>query len=271
DIFNKPLDDWKRFQIDTRTVEGIDPSFHEGLISSYGLDSDIVKVDVLGQFPNQETNSFIPLDRIEEAINREVAFNPYEPLIMGCDPAEMGGDNTVVVLRRGLVVEHIFEWSHTPVDVTAYKISNLIHKYKPDAVVVDANGGGLAVYSLLTTHLNHVIFDEKGQRKPDDKEAYSNRRTELIVRKADWLILGSIPNHPGLIRDLKSLEAFIDSNGKLAIESKRAKGKKSTDYSDALSYTFSVNPEINMFHNSDSSKYEVSSKLPVEERLELLC
>lgn len=56
--------------------------------------------------------------------------------------------------------------------------------------------------------------------------------------------MGCIPDHPLLKRDLKSLESFIEPNtGKLAIESKRGKGKKSTDYSDALSYTFAIDPE----------------------------
>lgn len=244
DIFNKPLEDWKRYQIDTRTVEGIDPSFYEEIIARHGIDSDIVKVDVLGQFPNQEINSFIPFERIEEAINRQVSPDPYAPLIMGCDLAEMGGDNTVVVLRRGYVVEHIFEWSEVALDVTVRKISDLINKYRPDAVVVDANGSGAHVYYDLKRLGHLMVKDEKGQRKAeDDPEAYSNRRTELTAYTADWLILGSIPDHPLLKRDLRSLEAFIESRtGRLAIGDKRAKGKKSTDYSDALSYTFAVNP-----------------------------
>ncbi|MBY7649927.1 MAG: terminase [Candidatus Liberibacter europaeus] len=245
DIFNKPLEEWKRYQIDTRTVEGIDPSFYEEIIARHGINSDIVKVDVLGQFPNQETNSFIPLDRIEEAINRQVAPDPYAPLIMGCDLAEMGGDNTVVVLRRGLVVEHIFEWSHTEADETAHKLIDIIRKHRPDSVVVDINGIGGTVYYILSKYKDNnsdyyfLLFDEKGQRNAKDKELYRNSRAELTAHTADWMILGSIPDHPLLKRDLRSLEAFIEPNtGRLAIGDKRAKGKKSTDYSDALSYTF---------------------------------
>lgn len=53
----------------------------------------------------------------------------------------------------------------------------------------------------------------------------------------------SLPNHAGLIRDFKSLEAHRQPNtGKLALESKRRKGEISTDYSDALAYTFAVSP-----------------------------
>ncbi|RPD37674.1 terminase [Candidatus Liberibacter solanacearum] len=249
DIFNKPLDDWKRFQVDTRDVEGIDPSFHEGLIASYGIDSDIVRMDVLGQFPNQDINSFIPLNIIEEALNREPYPDPYAPLIMGCDIAGEGGDNTVVVLRRGNIIEHIFDWSGLAVNASSRKIEELIVKYKPDAIVVDANGIGVQTYYYLEDE-GYNVHAEKGQSRADDHESYRNRRTELHVKVADWLEFASIPNHSGLIQNLKSLESFIEPNtGKLALESKRVKGAKSTDYSDALAYTFAVNPARRGFYS----------------------
>ncbi|WP_407043869.1 terminase large subunit domain-containing protein, partial [Candidatus Liberibacter solanacearum] len=242
DVFNKPLDDWQRFQIDTRTVEGIDPSFHEGIISRYGLDSDVTRVEVLGQFPNQEVNSFIPLNIIEEALNREPYPDPYAPLIMGCDIAGEGGDNTVVVLRRGNIIEHIFDWYGLAVNTSSRKIEELIVKYKPDAIVVDANGIGVQTYYYLEDE-GYNVHAEKGQSRADAHEFYRNRRTELHVKVADWLEFASIPNHSGLIQNLKSLESFIEPNtGKLALESKRVKGAKSTDYSDALMYTFAVSP-----------------------------
>ncbi|MEG8099534.1 terminase large subunit domain-containing protein [Candidatus Liberibacter brunswickensis] len=243
DIFNKPLDDWKKFQIDTRTVEGIDPSFYEGIISSYGIDSDQARVEVLGQFPQQEINSFIPLYRIEEALNREVAPDPDAPLIMGCDVAGEGEDSTVVVLRRGRIIEHIFDWSGKPVRVSSKRIEDLINKYKPDAVVIDGNGyeGGSTCDYLEGEGfvINRVI----GQNRAEEHEYYRNKRTELHVKGRDWLEFGKLLNHLRLIQDLKSLESFTEpTTGKLAIGKKRQKGNVSTDYSDALFMTFDVNP-----------------------------
>lgn len=263
DIFNKPLDDWKRLQIDTRTVEGIDESFHEGVIASYGLDSDRARVDVCGQFPHQEINSFIPLYRIEEALNREPIQDPYAPLIMGCDIAGEGGDNTVVVLRRGNVIEHIFDWSGVPVNVSSRKIEELINKYNPSAIVIDANGIGVQTYYYLED-LGYFVTAEKGQSRADDHESYRNRRTELYVKLSEWLLLSPIPNHDGLIRDLKSLEVFLEPNtGKLALESKRRKGESSTDYSDALAYTFAVQParKDTQYSRSRSYQYEADELL----------
>ncbi|KQC48736.1 terminase [Candidatus Liberibacter solanacearum] len=263
DIFNAPLDDWQRFQIDTRTVEGIDPSFHEGIISRYGLDSDVTRVEVLGQFPQQDINSFIPFYRIEEALNREPIKDPYAPLIMGCDIAGEGGDNTVVVLRRGTNIEHIFDWSGLAVNASSRKIEELINKYKPDAVVVDANGIGVQTYYYLADE-GYSVHAEKGQNRADDHESYRNRRTELHVKMAEWLELASIPNHSGLIQNLKSLESFIEPNtGKLALASKRVKGAVSTDYSDALAYTFAVSParsDMN-FGRCRSYQYEADELL----------
>ncbi|XCD38157.1 terminase family protein (plasmid) [Candidatus Liberibacter asiaticus] len=242
EIFNKPLDDWKRFQIDTRTVEGIDPSFHEGIIARYGLDSDVTRVEVCGQFPQQDIDSFIPLNIIEEALNREPCPDPYAPLIMGCDIAEEGGDNTVVVLRRGPVIEHLFDWSKTDLRTTNNKISGLVEKYRPDAIIIDANNTGARTCDYLEM-LGYHVYRVLGQKRAVDLEFCRNRRTELHVKMADWLEFASLINHSGLIQNLKSLKSFIVPNtGELAIESKRVKGAKSTDYSDGLMYTFAENP-----------------------------
>lgn len=114
-----------------------------------GLDSDMVRVEVLGQFPQQEINSFIPLYRIEEALKREPIKDLYAPLIMGCDIAGEGGDNTVVVLRRGNIIEQLFDWSGVPVNVSSRIQEDLILKHNPDAIVIDANGIGVQTYYYL--------------------------------------------------------------------------------------------------------------------------
>ncbi|MDI1494439.1 MAG: terminase, partial [Candidatus Liberibacter asiaticus] len=228
--------------IDTRTVEGIDPSFHEGIIARYGLDSDVTRVEVCGQFPQQDIDSFIPLNIIEEALNREPCPDPYAPLIMGCDIAEEGGDNTVVVLRRGPVIEHLFDWSKTDLRTTNNKISGLVEKYRPDAIIIDANNTGARTCDYLEM-LGYHVYRVLGQKRAVDLEFCRNRRTELHVKMADWLEFASLINHSGLIQNLKSLKSFIVPNtGELAIESKRVKGAKSTDYSDGLMYTFAENP-----------------------------
>ncbi|QTP63887.1 terminase [Candidatus Liberibacter africanus] len=269
EIFNKPLNDWKRYQIDTRDVEGIDPSFHEGIIARHGIDSDVTRVEVLGQFPQQEINSFIPERMIKEALERPPRSDPGAPLIMGCDPAEEGGDNTVVVLRRGDMIEHIFDWSGLPIDATSHKIEDLINKYNPDAIVVDGNGGaGGAVCSYLR-HEGFVFHEVIGQSKAYDLDYCRNKRAELHVKGREWLAHGCLPNHAELLRDMRSLESYtVESTGKLAIASKRKDGKESTDYFDAFMYTFEVSPARSdrNFSRCQSYQYE-ADELLIDRRL----
>ncbi|MBY7649728.1 MAG: terminase [Candidatus Liberibacter europaeus] len=248
DIFNKPLDDWKRFQIDTRTVEGIDPSFHEGLISSYGLDSDIVKVDVLGQFPNQEENSFIPHEYIEEAVKRKAYPDLYAPLIMGCDVAGEGKDKTVVILRRGNIIESIYHWSETNIEITNEKIAKLCRNHSPDAIVVDAQGPGAVVESYLKGK-GYIVDGILGQRKSSKPHLYRNIRTEIYdYTKQAIMTTLQLPNDcPELINEAKSIISFIEPNtGLLAIEPKQRNKSKygvvSPDFFDALAYTYAVTP-----------------------------
>ncbi|QOI69833.1 terminase large subunit [Liberibacter phage P-PA19-2] len=265
EIFNKPLDDWKRFQIDTRTVEGIDPSFHEGIIARYGLDSDVTRVEVCGQFPQQDIDSFIPQQYIVEALERVAIPDPYAPLIMGCDIAGEGEDKTVVVLRRGNIIERIFDWSGELIEVTNRKISSLINRYNPDAIVIDGNGiGGTVVSYLLNMH--HISVEViLGQRRSTEPEQYHNLRAELydLMRSAITGGLQLPDDCPDLINELKSIKSISDTLGRLLIEKKRQGrsefGVRSPDFVDALCYTFAVDPprkDNPLYQGQDISEYE---------------
>lgn len=270
DIFNKPFEDWKRYQIDTRTVEGIDPSLNEGIISRYGIDSDEARIEVLGQFPQQEVNSFIPHNYILEAMDREAVRDEYAPLIMGCDIAGEGGDKTVVLFRRGNIIEDIFNWSGLLIQETNQKIAKLIAKYNPDAIVVDANGIGAVTANYLECFKYFQVEKILGQRSSTEPERYRNLRTELYdtMKQAIIDVLQLPKDCPDLINELKSIVAFEEvTTGRLAIESKRKGGSKygvrSPDFVDALAYTYAVTParkDGNYRYNS-SYRYEAEELL----------
>ncbi|AHA28015.1 phage terminase large subunit [Candidatus Liberibacter americanus] len=267
DIFNIPLTDWLRYQIDTRDVEGIDPSFYEEIIARYGIDSDQARVEILGQFPKQEINSFIPYNYILEAIEREAVIDPYAPLIMGCDIAGEGEDKTVVICRRGNVIEHTDYWSGQLVRDTNRKISGLIDRYKPDAIVVDANGIGSVTANYLEDYGYYPIEQILGQRSSTEPERYRNLRSELYDLVKDAIIgcLSLPKDNPELINELRSIEAFTDTLGRLAIESKRKGGSKfgvrSPDFVDALAYTYAVNPARKDHVKRRSYQYEADELL----------
>lgn len=161
---------------------------------------------------------------------------------MGCDIAGEGDDNTVVSLIRCYQIERIISWSGKPLLETSHKIEGLIKRCNPDAIVVDANGFGSTVSNYLK-NAKYYVHEILGQKKAEEEDYYRNKRTELHFRFSEWLDVGKLPNHPELLRDIRSLRVFTEPNsGKLAIESKRVKGAKSTDYSDSVCLCFEVNP-----------------------------
>ena len=71
----------------------------ESLIRKYGWDSNVVRVRVRGEFPNQEDDVFIALSTIEQCGSRlfelpEDSRLPY--IIFGVDVARFGDDETVI-------------------------------------------------------------------------------------------------------------------------------------------------------------------------------
>ena len=71
----------------------------DSLVRKYGWDSNVVRVRVRGEFPNQEDDVFIALSTIEQCGNRlfelpEDGQLPY--IIFGVDVARFGDDETVI-------------------------------------------------------------------------------------------------------------------------------------------------------------------------------
>ncbi len=184
---------------------------------------------------------------------------------MGCDIAEEGGDNTVVVLRRGPVIEHLFDWSKTDLRTTNNKISGLVEKYRPDAIIIDANNTGARTCDYLEM-LGHISVEViLGQRRSTEPEQYHNLRAELydLMRSAITGGLQLPDDCPDLINELKSIKSISDTLGRLLIEKKRQGrsefGVRSPDFVDALCYTFAVDPprkDNPLYQGQDISEYE---------------
>ena len=124
----------------------------------------------------------------------------------------------------------------------AYRIAELIDKYNPDVVCIDAGNTGAGVIDRLREmryRVNEVWFGSKS----DDKH-YANLRALMWGRMREWLQGGCIDNSQDLIDDLTGPEYKYTSSGDaILLESKedmRARGLSSPDDGDALALTFSV-------------------------------
>src|SRR3546814_8384592 len=83
ECFGKSRALWHTRQIDSRTVEGTNKAYLEELVRTYGEDSDIAKVRVLGQFPSASSMQFISSAVVEEAQGRDCAPLGSDPVILG--------------------------------------------------------------------------------------------------------------------------------------------------------------------------------------------
>lgn len=239
---HKNRDAWRRRQIDSRTVEGTDPAVYQHIIDQNGLDSDAVRVEVLGQFPKQGERQFISRSVVVEAMARPVTPDPNAPLILGVDIARFGNDSTVLRWRQGRDGKSI-----PPVKVKGYnsvQVENLIaewiDKTDPDGVCIDAGNTGSAVCDGLKARGYKVHEVWFGAKSPD--EAWANTATWLWAQVRDWLPSGSIDNSPDLLTDLTAREYdFVGRGSAVALETKehlKERGFNSPDEGDAFAVTF---------------------------------
>lgn len=235
---------WGHRQIDSRTVEGTDKALFESMIEQHGIDSDVVRVEVLGQFPKQGNRQFISNALVKGAQDRELVPDLGSPLVMGVDVARYGDDSTVIRWRQGRDARSI-----PPVEVqgldnmqVADLVARWVTKTRPSAVCVDA-GNGTGVIDRLRA-LGYRVHEVWFGSKSSDKQ-WANKRTQMYADLRDWLGGGAVDRNARLFSDLTAPEYdfFGKAKDSLMLESKegmKARGLKSPDHGDALALTFAV-------------------------------
>jgi hypothetical protein len=246
DMFNSPetAKRWRHLQVDSRTVEGTDKALFESMVEQYGIDSDVVRVEVLGQFPKQGDRQFISNAVVQGAQQRELVPDIGAPLVMGVDVARYGDDFTVIRWRQGRDGR-----TYPPVKAkgldnmeVAKLVAHWIDKTAPDAVCIDA-GNGTGVIDRLK-EMKYRVHEVWFGSKSSDKQ-WANKRTEMYADVRDWLGGGAIDRDPELFRDLTSPEYDFFGKAKDALmleskESMKSRGLHSPDDGDALALTFAV-------------------------------
>ncbi len=267
-VFGNPTDNTGRFRecwtlfrkrwitrnIDSRTAMMANRKQLDEWIEDYGIDSDFVKVRVLGQFPSAGSKQFIPSDVVERAQERskkdnKTYINPRQipaklPKIMGVDVGSYGAAKTVSVMRHGPhMLPKIHRFQDANHNVIAGHVSKLINEWLPDIVFIDATGYGHGVYLLLVQRgYMQVVPIYWGDRKETiEPTIYYNPRIEIWDRMAKWLMTGSIPYDSDLQQDLIAPDLLYDVGLRMRLEPKEVmlrRGLPSPDTGDALAMTF---------------------------------
>lgn len=114
----------------------------------WGTNDPKFRMDYLSEDNVVGDAAFFDHRKIEESIEREVAYDESEPRVLAVDVARLGGDKTVAALRRGDRLERLIELPKSDLMTTTGNVVRLIREVNdphPTLVIVDAVGLGAGV------------------------------------------------------------------------------------------------------------------------------
>lgn len=246
ECFRKHRKRWDTINVDARDSRIADQQQIREWIEDYGLESDFVRVRVLGKPPKAASTQFISEAVVEKAEEREIKFSeipPSVPKLMGVDVARYGDDDSVIVNRHGRKMSPKIRRYHGQnlMNLAGY-IAEAINEERPDTVFVDGTGIGAGVVDRLIQLGFDNIVEVLGGADPSEKKIYYNARTEMWARMRKWLEGADIPEDQDLHHDLIAPEyGFLNRKQLLQLEPKekmKERGLPSPDTGDALACTF---------------------------------
>ena len=241
DTHHKQRQYWTTFQFKSTESDFATPEWCKQMAEKYGVDSDIYRVRVLGEFPQAGQDVLIPYQLVADAMNMEVC-NEDGAEVWGLDVARYGDDYTVLAKRKGYRVYEITEKSNLDTMQVASWLANEYMKQprKPQQVFVDTIGIGAGVFDRLK-QLGIPVAPANVALNSTDATA-KNMRAEIYLKLKDALQMGlKLPQDDELLAELTSIRYKFDSVGKLQLEAKEDMKKRigrSPDKADAVALTF---------------------------------
>ena len=262
--FHEQAHRWTRYIVDSRAARMADTQQLQQWIDDYGIDSDFVRVHVLGEFPRATTTQLIGFDLVRRALDYQSLGWDLQPRVVGVDVARFGMDKTVFILRQGRKVHWIRKYSELDTMEIADKAVEIFDMEFIDAMVVDETGIGAGVVDRLRQlGYGNKLFPFNSSGRPNDPVQFANKRAETWCVLRDALKEGlAIPRDEDLIGDLTINEYKFQKNGALILTSKdelKRRGIRSPDCGDSLAMTYAVKPAT---RRARVPEYRISSGGP---------
>lgn len=245
------------------------PAWVDEMAALYGEDSAVYQVRVLGKFATSSEDTVCSLAEVEAAQERVVPR--HEPVVIGCDVARFGSDETVIAVRRGKHVRIVRRYSGRDTMKTVAEIMTVAHAvtqghtvgervpgveeiegrtprtYPPTflRIVVDDDGVGGGVTDRLHEINKYTVVPFHAGAASISGD-YPNRRSEVWFSFADRLEQLDLDPDPKLGADLVAPKYKLDAQSRRVVESKdetKKRLKRSPDSADAVLLTFSVPDE----------------------------
>jgi hypothetical protein len=244
DCFEKDKGRWITRHVDSRTAKMTNKAELTEWIKTYGIDSDFVKVRVLGQFPSQGMMQFIPTSLVDQAMLREIIYEAWchAPIVIGVDVARFGTDQSCICIRQGRKVHEIRKFREKNTMELASEVVKAIRDYHGAiAVFVDGVGVGAGVVDRLQ-QLGHNVIEINGGAKAYDEVQFYNATAEQWHRMREWLRGADLPENDYQLRlALIGREFGFDDKERMRMERKidmSKRGLQSPDEADSLAHTF---------------------------------
>jgi len=223
DCFQADESRWTTRQIDSRTCKMTNKTEIAEWVDTYGEDSDFVRVRVKGQFPRTGTMQFISSELVDMAAAADVPYESYFllPVILSCDVARYGDDKSIVALRQGRKILHMWKYRELNLMELASEVSSIAQEFEPDGLFVDGVAIGAGVVDRLE-QLGHSVISVIGGKEAFDDELYFNKRAEMWGRMRGWLLDGAdIPVDPDLRASMIGVEYGFDRRDRIQLERKK--------------------------------------------------
>lgn len=255
---HKPGSGWNQVRISAFdapafTGEAVAPRLAHLLVSrtwveerrrGWGEASPLYVSKVLGEFPDVNADGIIPWGWIRAAQQRPVpnidALRAL-PMELGGDIGG-GGDESVVVARRGPSFRVVMQSQHRDTMRTAGEIGALIDECGAAICKLDEIGIGRGVVDRLLELGRPVVGVNVGlpATTTERRERFANLRAELWWGLRERFEAGDVclsPDDQTLAAQLATVRYSLNSRGQIVVESKasiRARGQASPDHADAM-------------------------------------
>jgi hypothetical protein len=192
---------WVTKEVDSRDVKRTNKKQLNEWIEDRGLDSDFVRVRILGKFPRNDENSFISLELAREASVRHL-YPAEGPVVLGVDVARFGDDTSVIYARQGHDARsrrpEVISSSLNLIQLAA-RVAETYRKYEAETIFVDEGGVGGGLVDILENMGLPVVGIQFGSRPDginshDPLTKYANKRAEMYGALKHWLRIGCIPD-----------------------------------------------------------------------------
>lgn len=259
DAFNKDSVLYKTYTVSSLDSTRTNKDSINSLIKKYGKDSNVVRVRVLGDFPNDEDDVFFSTAEIYKSINNEISLDTQKALGLngyskdhskiysvdvGCDVARFGNDKTVITYK---VNELCIIYKKINGKDTVWTSGNIVKLYRyikdvlkfdgPVPVKIDNGGIGGGVIDQLKAikktdeYFDNLIVFPVNFGQPIKNPFYYDTTTFMlgVIRDLINPIDGCgnkllpqliLPKDDDLVGEFTSRKYTFVTNGRQKIESK---------------------------------------------------